>query len=101
MYSQDLQVSSNPKIYRSYQRSDKIRTELSEENSELSSKNVEVLMGQLVEEKGNLNRARTLVERYSQKFDIVCKERDELVKKIDFLEKLIIEKDNNEHEARR
>lgn len=58
-------------------------------------------MGQLVEEKGNLNRARTLVERYSQKFDIVCKERDELVKKIDFLEKLIIEKDNNEHEARR
>jgi hypothetical protein len=62
---------------------------------------VEVLMGQLVEEKGNLNRARTLVERYSQKFDIVCKERDELVKKIEFLEKLIIEKDNNEHEARR
>ena len=63
MYSQDLQVSANPKVYRSYnQRSgDKLYTEMSEEKSEISSKNMEVLMSQLVEEKGNLSRAKTII----------------------------------------
>lgn len=49
----------------------------------------------------SLNRAHNIIEKYSQKLEVFLQEKEEQKKKIEFLEKLIIEKDNNEHEARR
>jgi hypothetical protein len=45
MYYQDLQISSNPKVYRSFkQNSDKFYSESNEEPSETSVRNMDVLV---------------------------------------------------------
>ena len=60
-----------------------------------------MLIHQLADEKNNLKRANSIIEKYSSKIEVISREREEQSKKVEFLEKLLIEKDNNEHDARR
>lgn len=64
-------MSTNPKIYRSHKlQNDKLYTEQSEDHWAEGSTNVDALAGMLAEEKANLNRANSIIQRYSEKMEI-------------------------------
>ena len=72
-------------------RSDDVAAEADEEEVP----NVEKLAKQLSEERSNLENAHKLIERYSDRCKQYEKQLSEGLRKIGFLEKLVIEKDNS------
>jgi len=51
---------------------------------------MDILVHELAEERTNLDRAKSIIEKYHEKIEVLSRERDEQKKKIEFLERLLV-----------